>query len=262
MAAVNRKVCYVVVFLPSPIEPNTTSTQDAGLKPAAGKEKEEVGLKRGRSDSISCAQRVPLGPGRAPAALPPSIPVNARVAVARARAHYATTRRNSRLTTSISQPIVVPPAEEVESVKDVSQSEMDIEDDPAEEPHEETENDSEREAASMIGIEQSDEDGTPEPIQASKHPRMWPEVSSERATRYAKELQAIRATFEDEVDMFDTTMVSEYAEEIFEYMCDLEVRVSLGSNQKCTHILIRKKLCLSTTICPIKLKSPGRCARR
>lgn len=257
MAAVNRKVCYVLVFLPSPIEPNTTSIQDAGLKPAAGKEKEEVGLKRGRSDSISCAQRVPLGPGRAAAA-----PVNARVAVARARANYATTRRNSRVTTSISQPIVVPPVEEVESVKDVPQSEMDIEDDPAEELHDETENISEREAESMTGIEQSDEDGTPEPIQASKHPRMWPEVSSERATRYTKELQAIRTTFEDEVDMFDTTMVSEYAEEIFEYMCDLEVRVSLWWNQKCTHILIRKKSCLSPTICPIKLKSPGRCARR
>jgi len=258
MAAVNRKVCYVLVFLPFPIEPNATSTQDAGLKPAAGKEKEEVGLKRGRSDSISCAQRVPLGPGRAPAAPP----VNARVAVARARANYATVRRNSRVTTSISQPIVVPPTEEVESVKDVSQSEMDIEDDLAEELHDETENISEREAESMIGIEQSNEDGTPEPIQASKHPRMWPEVSSERATHYAKELQAIRATFEDEVDMFDTTMVSEYAEEIFEYMCDLEVRVSLGWNQKCTYILIRKKSCLSPTICPIKLKSPGRCARR
>jgi len=258
MAAVNRKVCYVLVFLPSPIEPDTTSIQDAGLKPAAGKEKEEVGLKRGRSDSISCAQRVPLGPGRAPAAPP----VNARVAVARARANYATTRRNSQVTTSISQPIVVPLAEEIESVKDVPQSEMDIEDDPAEELHDETENISEREAESMTGIEQSDEDGTPEPIQASKHPRMWPEVSSERATRYTKELQAIRATFEDEVDMFDTTMVSEYAEEIFEYMCDLEVRVLLGWNQKCTHILIRKKSCLSPTICPIKLKSPGRCARR
>ena len=37
-------------------------------------------------------------------------------------------------------------------------------------------------------------------------------------------LAAIRETFEDEVDPYDTTMVSEYADEIFEYMADLEVR--------------------------------------
>ena len=41
--------------------------------------------------------------------------------------------------------------------------------------------------------------------------------------RYQKEIEQIRAGFRDEVDMFDTTMVSEYSEEIFEYMSKLEV---------------------------------------
>lgn len=194
------------------------------MKPATGKEKEEVGLKRGRSDSTSCAQRVPLGPGRASAAPPVANPVNARVAVARTRASYAATRRASRVSTSISQPATVSTQDEADNVKDHPQSEMDIEDDPSDEPEDEVEVANEREVENMIGVEQSDDDeGTEEPAQESKPPRVWPEIGTERALRYAKEIQAIRETFHDEVDMYDTTMVSEYAEEIFEYMCDLEV---------------------------------------
>jgi hypothetical protein len=159
--------------------------------------------------------------------------VNARVSLARARSSYAATRRASRVTTSTSQPIVVPPQEEeVDIVKDQPQSEMDIEDDPADEPDDELEVANEREVENMIGVEQSDEEEAEAeaeaqecPAQESKPPRIWPEIGTERAARYAKELQAIRETFHDEVDMFDTTMVSEYAEEIFEYMCDLEVRI-------------------------------------
>ena len=53
---------------------------------------------------------------------------------------------------------------------------------------------------------------------------IWPEASPERAEKYRREVQAVRNTFVDEPDMYDTTMVSEYAEEIFEYMSELEVR--------------------------------------
>ena len=102
---------------------------------------------------------------------------------------------------------------------------MDIEDDPVQEHQDETEDANEQEIENMVGVDQSDEDETSEPAQTSKHPRIWPDVGAERAARYAKQLQAIRENFQDEVDMLDTTMVSEYAEEIFEYMCDLEVRV-------------------------------------
>lgn len=53
--------------------------------------------------------------------------------------------------------------------------------------------------------------------------RIWPELSPEAAYRYQKEIDDIRRSFVDEADEFDTTMVSEYAEEIFEYMEELEV---------------------------------------
>lgn len=202
------------------------------MKPASGKDKEEVGLKRGRSDSTSCTtQRVPLGPGRAVVAPPLANPVNARVSVARARAVYTATRRALRVSTSISQPAVVPTPDEVDVVKDLPTSEMDVEDDPADGSEEdEIEVANEREVETMIGVEHSDEEEEQQeqpqhedPPQESKLPRVWPEVRTERGQRYAKEIQAIRETFHDEVDMYDTTMVSEYAEEIFEYMCDLEV---------------------------------------
>ena len=52
---------------------------------------------------------------------------------------------------------------------------------------------------------------------------IWPEASPERAERYRRQVQAVRDVFVDEPDMHDTTMVSEYAEEIFEYMNELEV---------------------------------------
>jgi len=54
--------------------------------------------------------------------------------------------------------------------------------------------------------------------------KVWPEISTARAKRYQMEVDAIREHFEEEVDMFDTTMVSEYADEIFKYMEELEVR--------------------------------------
>ena len=38
-----------------------------------------------------------------------------------------------------------------------------------------------------------------------------------------RQVQTIRDVFVDEPDMHDTTMVSEYAEEIFQYMSELEV---------------------------------------
>lgn len=39
-----------------------------------------------------------------------------------------------------------------------------------------------------------------------------------------EELDAVRSTFQDDIDMFDTTMVAEYADEIFGHMEQLEVR--------------------------------------
>ena len=67
--------------------------------------------------------------------------------------------------------------------------------------------------------EQSEDE---EPV--AKRQRVWPEVSTARAQRYRRELEDIKEHFHDDVDEFDTTMVSEYAEDIFEYMQELEVR--------------------------------------
>ena len=47
---------------------------------------------------------------------------------------------------------------------------------------------------------------------------IWPEASPEHAERYRRQVQAIRDVFEDEPDMYDTTMASEYVEEIFQSM--------------------------------------------
>jgi hypothetical protein len=53
--------------------------------------------------------------------------------------------------------------------------------------------------------------------------RSWPQMDTGRAKRCKKEVDAIRELFVDELDMTDPTMVSEYAEEIFKYMEELEV---------------------------------------
>ncbi|RDX57574.1 hypothetical protein OH76DRAFT_1334656 [Lentinus brumalis] len=67
---------------------------------------------------------------------------------------------------------------------------------------------------------QQEEIDDEEPV--AKRQRVWPEVSTVRAQRYRREFDDIKEHFHDEVDEFDTTMVSEYAEDIFEYMQELE----------------------------------------
>ena len=52
---------------------------------------------------------------------------------------------------------------------------------------------------------------------------IWPEASPERVERYHSRVQAIRDVFEDQPAVYDTTIVSEYAEEILQYMSELEV---------------------------------------
>lgn len=52
---------------------------------------------------------------------------------------------------------------------------------------------------------------------------IWPEVSPAHAARYAAEVQVLREQFREEDEEHDSTMVSEYAEDIFAYMDQLEV---------------------------------------
>ena len=73
-------------------------------------------------------------------------------------------------------------------------------------------------------MEESETEDQMVPSTATKPPRIWPEFATEPAHRFKDEVQAIRESYHDVIDMYDTTMVSEYAEEIFEYMNELEVR--------------------------------------
>jgi hypothetical protein len=51
----------------------------------------------------------------------------------------------------------------------------------------------------------------------------WLALSEEQQIEVENTLTHVRETFDDEVDMYDTTMVAEYADDIFFYMSDLEV---------------------------------------
>ncbi|KAG6857233.1 hypothetical protein H0H87_007652 [Tephrocybe sp. NHM501043] len=196
--------------------------KDVGGKLNNGKEKEEVGLKRGRSDSTTLPQRVPLGPGRGQVAPPVANTVNARVHPSRVRIPAITNKRIARLPAPV---VVVKDVEDVRS--DDAQIAMDIEDEIAAAEREAQEDEDliahESEVEGMIGMDDSDEEDDaaymPPP---AKMQRIWPEVSTDRRLRYKREVEAVHDKFEDHVDVLDPSMVSEYAEEIFEYMNDLE----------------------------------------
>ena len=84
----------------------------------------------------------------------------------------------------------------------------------------------------MIEVADSDdEDSTAAPTQVASAAQaktfLWPEYSPAHAARYASEISALRAKFQEEEEEHDSTMVHEYADEIFEYMNTLEVRLDL-----------------------------------
>lgn len=192
-------------------------------------------------------QRVPLGPGRSQIAPPVANTVNARAPLARPRIPSVNTKR---VISRIVPPTIVVQHEEDDIRANESQSEMDVEEDVATVDCE-TEADAsllngEQEVEAMVGVESSEEEDIEETTQPppAKVQRVWPEVATDRRLRCEKEVQAIRDMFQDEVDMYDPTMVSEYAEEIFEYMCDLEVCsrfFSVGSHCADYGPLLRRK---------------------
>ena len=191
-------------------------TQDTGTKAGTGKEKEEVGFKRGRSGSTVLAQRVPLGPGRSQVAPPIANTVTARAPPVRARLSVATGLK--RPTRYLSERI----KEDIE-VKEEDEHVMDLETDLVDVQNEAIVVKKQEEEEPML-MEESEPEDRMEPSTTTKPPRIWPEFATEPAHRFRDEVQAIRESYHDVVDMYDTTMVSEYAEEIFEYMGDLEVR--------------------------------------
>lgn len=79
-------------------------------------------------------------------------------------------------------------------------------------------------------IDALDEEIVNEELAAAKPPRQWPQIGTERAERYKREVEQLRETYgivDPDAEPEDETMVSEYAEEILEYMSQLEVRVQL-----------------------------------
>ena len=239
--------------------------QDA-LKSGLGKEKEEVGLKRGRSDSTTLAQRVPLGPGRGQAAPPVTNIVNARILPQRRVVSQPTqSKRSSKVA------VTVQIQEEIEVKDELPQSEMEVEEPVRLYDEEDDLIVNEQEVEAMVGVDndsevedEEEDDLAPLPLPHSeaKTGRVWPEVATERAKRYQREIQAIRERFEDEVDMHDTTMVSEYSDEIFEYMADLEVCFVLWGRGIGSDVFYRRRLCLTPIIWTDKTRFRGRCGKR
>lgn len=203
---------------------NEVTTTAVNRKDVAGKPiakdglkdvSQEQGLKRTRSSSLAAAtgpQRVPLGPGRAESAS--NVP---RQVLARAQ-KTSVFKRMSRQETAV--PVIIP-------TEDDKENDMDIEVAQIVEPDADPELSiiNEREVESMVDAQDIEvevattaEDMPPAP----KSPRVWPNIDTDRAMRHHKQVAKIQESFEDEVDIYDTTMVSEYADDIFQYMSELE----------------------------------------
>lgn len=200
--------------------PSTVLVLQDAIKAAAkenSKDSVEQGLKRSRSSSLAAAtgpQRIPAGPGRTETATNTS-----RISTARAQ-KPSVFKRMSRQETAVS---VIVPAQVVEE----REIEMDVEgvEDLEQEP-EPINMFEEKDEQDMVGVQETrvNSENVPEPQAVeSKSPRMWPDVDTEKAMRHYKEVTDVQRTYQDEVDIFDTTMVSEYSDEIFKYMSELEV---------------------------------------
>ncbi|KAJ7931453.1 cyclin [Mycena leptocephala] len=209
----------------------------------AGTDKPETGVKRLRSDSSAVlAQRVPLGPGRSQVAPPVANAITAaRVPATRPLRQTIPVLANSRRPMRVVPPPVAVDDEDdddelAQDEEEEAEMNMDVEDDEAAQPElEAAEEDAEEEVEAMAVVDESEEDqledeAEEETATAAKPARVWPDVSAERALQYQKEVQAIREAFQDDVDIYDTTMVSEYAEDIFEYMNDLEEKMMPGAD--------------------------------
>jgi hypothetical protein len=70
--------------------------------------------------------------------------------------------------------------------------------------------------------EEDDEEEDEQDFEDEEDEEDWLRMSEEEAIKCEQELGMIRSVFHDEVDAFDTTMVAEYADDIFAHMEDLE----------------------------------------
>lgn len=207
---------------------NKLSQENAIAFPS--KDKEEIGLKRGRSNSTTIAQRVPLGPSRNQVAHPTAQVAQARAPSARPRASVVAQKITTR---HAPQPKVL--HEENEYRREIPTPVNNMIADGGymlEAPSDrvpEMDKSAEQEVEAMVDVDDSedeDEDDLGHSSPEAQPVRFWPEVSPEEALHYRKEVEAVRERFEDSVSVQDTSLVSEYADDIFDYMGELEVCVS------------------------------------
>lgn len=180
--------------------------------------KEEAGLKRNRSASLAAAtgaQRVPLGPVR-PNNATSTTTTTVAPSTARLQQPAIGSIRQSETAPELSKPTVK--AVVVEDVDLEDDDSMDVvEQEVVAEVHQST-----RSAKYEAAEQCVEEDENVEDEEPAVH-QIWPALTPRAAEKYKCEIDQIQKTFHDELDMFDTTMVHEYADDIFEYMGDLEV---------------------------------------
>ncbi|EIW67370.1 hypothetical protein TREMEDRAFT_40507 [Tremella mesenterica DSM 1558] len=75
----------------------------------------------------------------------------------------------------------------------------------------------EEDESSLVGSDEEEDDEEDEDD--------WLRLPEDAAAQVEEELALVRNSFKDDVDMFDTTMVAEYADEIFQHMENLEQSV-------------------------------------
>ena len=114
-------------------------------------------------------------------------------------------------------------------------------------------------------IEEEDSNGdlTEDEEEEEEDEEDWLRMNEDDMIQVAEQLEAVRANFKDDVDMFDTTMVAEYAEDIFKHMEELESTVMpnprymgfqteiewcLRSSITVSHMLIRNRTMRTTLI--------------
>ncbi|WVQ81973.1 hypothetical protein IAT38_004100 [Cryptococcus sp. DSM 104549] len=78
---------------------------------------------------------------------------------------------------------------------------------------------------STVDEEFLEEESEEEEMEEEEDEEDWLRMSEEDMVRAQEQLDVVQATFKDDVDLFDTTMVAEYADEIFEHMEMLEESV-------------------------------------
>ncbi|KAF7796623.1 hypothetical protein EIP86_007805 [Pleurotus ostreatoroseus] len=194
----------------------TVNRKDVPSGKLTGKNKEqcEVDLKQSRSVSQTLAkgpQRVPLGPGR----------VQPIVSNEAARTLY------DQIQKPAAEPVQEVPVLPGRLKAEVPSDHMDVEelqapvDSHAEliEVDEPAHNDSQEVVETMVQVHPEDMDDEFE--EQEKYVRQWPELATARAERYRKEVNSVRERFQQEPED-DLNMCPEYADEIFEYMEELE----------------------------------------